>query len=66
MPRYVEAEAFNGDWLNNGRGRKLKCPSCGSEFRAYVAIKSATCPRGHRMKILTADAVAAERMRCAA
>lgn len=63
MPKYVMPTALKGDWNNAGRGRKIGCPSCGYQFIAYVPIKSASCPKGHRMKLLTADPSTAARMR---
>lgn len=53
MPKYVNPEKFQGDWYNRGRGRVVKCKACGHEFTAYIRIKTAICPRGHRMMLLS-------------
>jgi len=50
---YVKPETFTGDWRNHGKGRVMKCPTCGYQLRASIAITYAQCPRGHRMAVLT-------------
>ena len=53
MSAYVKPETFGGDWRNRGKGRVMKCPKCGYQFQASIAITYAQCPHGHRMAVLT-------------
>ena len=53
MPKYVNPEKFQWEWYNRVRGRVVKCKACGHNFTAYVRVKMAICPRGHRMGVLS-------------
>lgn len=53
MAKFIHVERFEGDWYNRGRGRVVKCKACGYNFTAYIRVKMAICPRGHRMMVLS-------------